>query len=247
MIAKLATKGIFGAGVVLGTVIAAHSGHRRPVRPDHGPPDPAALPVPLRGAVMRTLRVGQDLDGVNFWFDRAYYTGCRALGLIHPSQPHRIARHWEFYEDYDHDLATFLTNCDTLADAGLLWDGPMIPGAASAWDHLADMGHEIHIITDRRFGTHPVASEVGTRMWLRAHGRRYHSLKFSPNKAAVPTDVMLEDKIENYDDLADTDCTPVLINRLWNQVPGGDDRLRVNTHDQFLTIVANLANGAAAA
>jgi hypothetical protein len=190
---------------------------------------------------VRRLRVGLDLDGVNFWFDQGYHRGCLELGLIPAKTAAADATYWEFYELYGHDLATFLSNCNTLADAGLLWSGPMIPGAAPMWDSLVDAGHEIHVITDRSFGSHPVASEVGTRMWLAQHRRIYHSLRFDADKTVVPTDVMLEDKLSNYDALAATDCVPVLINRPWNQVEGGDARRRIDHHEEFLPICETVA------
>lgn len=189
----------------------------------------------------RTLDVGLDLDGCKFWFDRAYYAGCIKAGLLPADTAHITADVWTFYESYGHDLPTFLANCDRLADLGLLWDGDMIPGAKTAWEALADAGHRIHVITDRSFGSHPIASEVGTRMWLARHGVRYTSLTFSADKTVVPTDVMLEDKLANYDALAETSCIPVLINRPWNHAPDGDARMRVDTHDEFVALVAAMA------
>lgn len=206
----------------------------------------ANLDVPRpQVAPPRVLRVGQDLDGVHYLFDRAYYTGCVALDRI--KVPFRPANTWDFYHDeYGHSVAEFLTNCHDLADLGWLWDGPMIPGGRTMWDALIDAGHEVHVITDRSFGTHPIASHVGTRMWLASKGRKYHSLTFTADKTAVPTDIMLEDKLENYDDLDAAGCQVWLINRPWNEVPGGDDRRRVNTHDQFLAKVHALAEEFAA-
>lgn len=189
---------------------------------------------------MRTLDIGQDLDGVNFWFDHAYHHGCVSLGILPAGTPKVRAEHWDFYEDYGHDTAAFIANCHAIADAGLLWEGPMIAGARFAWNELADAGHRIHVITDRSFGTHPVASHVGTRMWLRQHQLRHTSLTFSSDKTIVPTDIMLEDKLQNYDALAATSCTPVLINRPWNADPG-DTRLRIDTHEEFVALVADLA------
>lgn len=190
---------------------------------------------------MRPLRVGMDLDGVNFWFDRSYYWGCRMLGLIPAGVGHVRATRWQFYEDYEHDTARFLANCHRLADEGLLWSGPMIPGASTMWDALCEAGHEIHVITDRPFGTHPVASHVGTRMWLDQHNRGYDSITFTADKTLVATDIMLEDKLENYDALEAAGAHPVLINRPWNAVRGGDTRRRIDLHDEFVALAEQRA------
>lgn len=197
------------------------------------------------GALMdqqvRVLDVGEDLDGVHMWFHESYYDGCVKIGEIDPSVHGPIdARHWDFYEDVDHTLSQFLTNCDRLADLGLLWDRPMIPGSATAWDTILDAGHRIHVVTDRSFGTHPIASEVATRMWLAHHGRRYHSLTFTRHKPDVATDVMLDDKLENYDALDAAGCRAILLNQPWNHVPGGDDRRRVDNHDEFVLEVLTM-------
>lgn len=191
-----------------------------------------------------SLKVGYDLDGVNVWFDRAYYNACVALGVFDPREtPYAgINQTYEFYADqYGQSLEEFLRTCHEAADKGLLWTGPMLPGAAYAWDALIEAGHEIHVKTDRSFGSHPVASEVATIMWLREHGRRYHSITFGPDKTAGPDcDVMLEDLVKNYDPLEQTSCIPYLLNQPWNKIPGGDDRRRVDNHDEFLFEVLRL-------
>lgn len=201
--------------------------------------DRSAAPRALRDRQVRVLRVGQDLDGVNFWFDRSYVAGCIELGLLPADTPPHKAGRWDFFLDLEHTVEEFVANCHQLADAGLLWHGQTIPGARTAWEAILDAGHEIHVVTDRSFGSHPVASQVGTRAFLRTNGLRYHSLTFTADKTSVPTDVMLEDKLENYDALDATACRPYLINRPWNQVPG-DDRRRVDTHDEFVAEVLRL-------
>jgi hypothetical protein len=197
----------------------------------------------LASRQVRVLDVGLDLDGTfGIWFHEAYYHGCVAIGEVDPAVYPRIdAQHWDFYEALGHDLPQFLGNCDRLADLGLLWDRPLIPGAATAWDAILDAGHRVHVITDRAFGSHPIASEVATRMWLNRYGRRYHSLTFTRHKSDVVTDAMLEDKIENYDELEDTQASRCwLINRPWNLVEGGDDRRRVDYHDEFVLEVLTM-------
>lgn len=199
----------------------------------------AALLLPQ----VRTLDVGQDLDGVQVWFDRSYYFGCVKLGMIDPAEhPWHPGQRWDFYEDLGHSAADFIANCNQLADLGILWDGDPIPGTETMWDAILDAGHRIHVKTDRPFGTHPIASEVGTRMWLRRHNRHYHSITFSADKTTGPrVDIMLEDKVENYDALDAAGQNPYLINRLWN-APYDDGRRRVTNYDQFLARVLQLGS-----
>lgn len=196
---------------------------------------------------MARLHVGKDLDGCYYDFAANYWTSCCRLGLIdepnwwvmYPPQ----ATHWEFYEDHGHTLEQFLANCNEAADKGLLWGGSVWPGGKESWGRVAERGHFIHVKTDRAFGSHPIASEVGTRMWLGMNQLRFHTLTFGPDKTAgPPVDIMLEDRLANYDALEQSDtCGQVwLMDRPWNQDPG-DNRRRVYTHDEWVIRVDALA------
>jgi hypothetical protein len=193
----------------------------------------------------RKLRVGKDLDGCYYNFAQAYYESCALLGISVPFRlpwdPPFEATRWEFYEDLGHSLPEFLDNCQEAADMGLLWAGPVWPGGKAAWNTLLSEGFELHVKTDRAFGSHPVASEVGTRMWLRREGMGYHSIRFGPDKTAgTEVDIMLEDKLENYDALEEAGTLVYLIDRPWNHAPG-DARRRVYSHDEFVTRCKALA------
>lgn len=196
----------------------------------HTPPPPDVL-----------LDVMEDLDGVNFWFDRGYHRAGTSLGYIDPARfPHQPASSWEFYERYEHDLDTFLKVCKEGADAGVLWPTDMIPGARPAWQDLAHNGHRIHVKTDRAFGSHPLVSQVATRMILDMNGLTYESLTFTADKTVGPScDIALEDKLENYDALDAAGVQAWLIDRPWNQDNGS--RRRVFTHDEFVARVRHLA------
>lgn len=187
-----------------------------------------------------TLDVGMDLDGVNFRFDRAYIKGCVELGMLDGWPVGFRPWRWDFFLDLGHTASQFVANCHLLADAGLLWDMPLCRGARTMWTELASRGHRIHVITDRRFGSTPAVSEDATEAVLRALALPYTTLTFAGDKTIVPTDVMLEDKLENYDALAATRCQPVLLNRPWNHVPG-DLRRRVSRHAEFVSYVHALA------
>lgn len=193
------------------------------------------------------LSVGVDLDGCFVWFHRAYVAGCRRMGMAMTGNLVESQLRWEFYEDLGHSLDTFVANCHRLADEGLLWDLPLIPGSKMAWNELADAGYDIHVKTDRSFGDSPAVSRSATLTWLRRHDLRYNTVTFTPDKTTGPrVDLMIEDKLANYDALTAAGVTAVLINRPWNQVPG-DDRLRVDHLEQFVDLcyTADLAASAA--
>lgn len=118
-------------------------------------------------------------------------------------------------------------------DAGYIFSGDVRPNAVEAVNRVADLGHEIVIITDRFFGADPKASHVATEIWLAEHGIPYHELHFTPNKLYVPTDTFVEDKLENYDALVAGGVKAYLINRAWNAVEGGDARERINDVSEY--------------
>lgn len=199
------------------------------------------MPTLAAAATERVLDVGLDLDGCFQWFDRAYHAGCLLIGQMPPGTPFQDSESWEFYKQYGHTTERFLANCHALADLGLLWSGPMIAGGETAWKDLRAAGHRIHVKTDRAFGSHPAVSEALTRVHLASKGLVYDTITFGPDKTAGPrVDIMLEDKLENYDALDAAGVRVYLINRTWN-APWDDGRRRVTMHDQFLAAVHAMA------
>lgn len=189
---------------------------------------------------MRTLRTGWDLDGVGFNFADSLR---RYLKSIKAHKQYRLGRGetscWDFYHDWGMDLDTFLQVCHDGADAGHVFRGPVRPGFVDAVNAVKAMGHEIVIITDRSFGKTPEVSEAATYDWLAEHKVPYDELHFSPDKTVVPTDIFIEDKLQNYDALtaAGTECW--LINRPWNRL--NDDRKRIRYMHQYPGKVALMA------
>lgn len=144
--------------------------------------------------------------------------------------------HWDFYKYWHMTREEFTQICHDGVDAGYIFYGDARPGAAEAVERVARLGHEIIIITDRQFGTTPQASHAATEIWLRQHGIEYDELWFSADKTCAHTDMFVEDKLENYDNLtaAGVDC--YLINRAWNLVPG-DNRKRINDISDYADAV----------
>jgi FMN phosphatase YigB (HAD superfamily) len=163
------------------------------------------------------MRVGIDLDGVCYDFAasvREYL--CNTAGTHDPevcTDPQR----WEFYEDWGLDLAAFLDAFHAGVDAGVIFThGDPHTNTAEAFARIKAAGHSIHIVTDRAMGS-PGASEAATAAWLDRHGLPFDSLTFSPDKTVVNLDVMVDDKLSNYDALEAAGVRAYLLTRPWNQ------------------------------
>lgn len=184
------------------------------------------------------MRVGFDLDGVlyNFGDSVKRYLDHIGQGHVWKSGP-TPSPFWDFYKDWGWTGEQFVQMCNDGADAGFIFCGPARPGAVDAVRRVAELGHEIIIITDRQFGTTPEVSHNNTSEWLAQHGIEYDELWFSADKTCAHTDVFVEDKLENYDALVANGTRAYLINRPWNIVDGGDARFRINSVSDYADIV----------
>jgi hypothetical protein len=187
---------------------------------------------------MSTLRVGFDLDGVlyNFGDSVRRYLEFTGQGHIWKSGPTKEA-YWDFYKDWGWTSKQFVEFCNEGADAGFIFCGDARPGAAEAVQAIKAMGHTIHIITDRSFGSAPAISHSNTSNWLKQHGIPYDSLTFTADKTIVRVDAMIEDKLENYDALEANGTWTFLINRAWNQVPGDVARRRIDELSEYVQAI----------
>jgi hypothetical protein len=163
------------------------------------------------------MRVGIDLDGVCYDFSASVreYLVTHANTHTHDDTPHPTR--WEFYEDWGLDLDGFLATCHDGVDAGIVFaHGEPYPNTAEAFHLIQQAGHTIHVVTDRSFGSNG-KSEAHTRTWLDCHGLPFDSLTFSADKTVVRLDVMVDDKIANYDALEAAGVDAYLLTRPWNQ------------------------------
>lgn len=185
------------------------------------------------------MRVGFDLDGVlyNFGDSVKRYLEHTDRGHIWKSGP-TPEPFWDFYKDWGWTGQEFVQMCNEGADAGFIFCGPARHNAAKAVQAVKDMGHEVIIITDRQFGSTPYVSHKNTQNWLAKHKIPYDELYFSADKTCVPTDMFVEDKLENYDALDAAGVEVYLINRKWNYIDGdGDDRRRIRHIMQYVEAV----------
>lgn len=185
------------------------------------------------------MRVGFDLDGVLFDFAASLDRYICSMGW-QDKYPHNPEyERWNFYEEWGIDTAQFIKLCNDGADAGFVFRGPARPGAVWSVNYVKAWGHSIHIITDRSFGKTKEVSEEATRLWLAEHCIPYDTLTFSADKTVVPTDMFVEDKLQNYDALAEAGVDVYLVNRPWNRVDAGDNRKRIDdVTDYALKVVA---------
>lgn len=186
------------------------------------------------------MRVGFDLDGVLYDFGgsvRRYldYIG-RPYGFKGGEpEPHT----WNFFKYWKMTTAEFVQLCHDGVDAGFIFQGPVRQGAIEAMKAVKDAGHTVVIITDRQFGTTPEKSHLATRQWLEFHEFPYDELHFSANKTIAPTDIFVEDKLENYDAITAAGTPCVLITRPWNARK--DKRMRIEDISDYPAVVEAVA------
>lgn len=178
------------------------------------------------------------MDGVVFDFGRSFKEYMLWSGLRTEQQCTEVLK-MDFYLDWEISHEEFKTYCHAGVDAGIVFfHGEPFPDARESMEALKRQGHRLHIITDRTFGTNN-HSEVLTKEWLEKYEIPYDSLTFSADKTIVITDIMLDDKIENYLDLKEAGCYAVLYDRPWNQPKNGE--VRVGSFKEFVNMVGYLA------
>lgn len=186
------------------------------------------------------MRVGVDLDGVLYKFTQAFQTH------IKKCKPHLFdgdcnqeATTWDwFMGEWGMTRKEFLAEMDCAVDAcELFWEGELFEGDEPLWiQRLQDAHHTIHVVTHRFSGSMDANSEWATRFWLKRKSIYPDSLTFAKDKTCVPTDVFIEDNVENYDALEKAGVRSYLINRPYNQIEN-DSRRRVDSFSEFANFI----------
>lgn len=186
-------------------------------------------------------RIGFDSDGVLDNFGEGVHDTlvARDLGHLWKSGPTKKP-FWNFYEDWGWNFVQFKELVDWGVDNGYIFTGHWREGAIDAVRRVAELGHQIIIITDRGFGTHPSNSERNTIEAFANAGIEYDELIFSADKTVGNVDVMVEDKLENYDALVAHGVKTFLINRPWNLIEGGDARNRINNVTEYADAIERI-------
>lgn len=190
--------------------------------------------------------IGVDLDGVvhNFVDSLRHYvvsTGIRTAEQCAVAEKMDFFKYW--YNDKGEGIENeeFLDICHKGVDDGVVfYHGAPFPDARKALEDLRYYGHKVHIITDRTFGSENRSHSL-TREWLKKYDIPYDSLTFSADKTVVPTDIMIDDKIENVIDLENAGTYAFLYDRPWNRVRNNDRFNRVGSLQEFVHAVEWLA------
>lgn len=174
------------------------------------------------------MRVGFDIDGVGYNFGDSVNRTLQYIeqGHLWKSGP-TPNPFWDFYKDWGWTTEQFIELCNLGVDAGIIFQGPARPNFFEAMHKVREMGHEVIVVTDRSFGSTPERSHKATYNWFDWHGFMPDEIHFSRDKCCVPTDMFVEDKLENYDALDAAGVRVFLINRPWNQVTPADTRRRI--------------------
>lgn len=187
----------------------------------------------------RALHVGVDLDEVCYPFIETVRQlvvedrGAADLELAQPTGWGIPLREWGF------DGASFEAFfVQVIRDGRLFRHGDPIEGAVEGLAALADAGHDIHLVTARRWAPVQAEIEAATREWLDRHGLAHTTLTFDEDKTVVPTDVFLDDAVHNYEALEAAGGFPVLYHQHYNADHGGR---RVHSWPEFVDLVEDLA------
>lgn len=198
----------------------------------------------------KRMIVGFDWDGCvdNFGEGVRRTLEARSLGHLWKSGP-TPDPYWNFYEDWSHDdgsrwtFLEFKELVDWGVDNEIIFTGHWREGGLETVRRVKDMGHEIVVITDRAFGSDPLNSQRNTLKALADAHLEVDEIIFSADKTCRPVDIMVEDKLDNYDKLVANDTLTFLINRPWNRVPEGDTRLRIDDITDYGDIIETLTYG----
>lgn len=190
------------------------------------------------------MRVGFDSDGVIDTFGEGVHDALKARGqgYLWKSGPTKKAI-WNFFEEWLNEdgtpwtFAQFKELVDWGVDYGYIFAGHWRDGAVEAVRRVAEMGHEVIIITDRSWGSDPRNSQRNTIEAFARAGIVYDELHFTSDKTSVSVDVMVEDRLDNYDALVQVGTPTWLINRPWNEVDGGDMRNRIESVTEYVDAV----------
>lgn len=186
------------------------------------------------------MRIGIDLDGVCYRFENAVRRHLMVNhGYTRESLPDPIG--WNLEERWGMNRDQFRAFCDEGVDADIIFTyGAPYPKVIDGVQAIARAGHSIHVVTARGYGQ-PGASESATARWLDTWNIPFDTLTFAHDKTVARTDIMIDDKLENYDELEAAGTHAVLMDQKWNQdIPGGKTRNRVKDMLEFADLIQGM-------
>lgn len=169
------------------------------------------------------MRVGYDWDGVISSFHASVDKWLRMNGHdLKASQ-----NQWNFWNEWPGwSNKRFHKFWVEGVRAGVIFASHPYANAVEGINAVYDAGHEVHIITHRGWKQHPGLAEDLTATCAEQFGIKYHSLTFSADKTCIRTDMMVDDKPENYEALKAAGTDAYLLTRPWNKHVQGAQRVR---------------------
>jgi hypothetical protein len=168
------------------------------------------------------MDIGYDWDGVISSFHSSVNKWLKMNGYdLKASQTN-----WDFWTEWGWSNAKFHKFWVDGVRAGVIFASRPYQGAVEGINSVYDAGHKVHIITHRGWKKHPGLAEELTAKIADDIGLKYHSLTFSADKTCVKTDMMVDDKPENYEDLKKAGTDAYLLSRPWNKHIQGVQRVR---------------------
>ena len=178
------------------------------------------------------MRIGVDLDGVCYDFGKSMRIYLEEIGHQFPTRS-RAHKTWDFHDEWGLTRDEFMEHFINGVNEGtVFYIGAAHAGTRRGLQRILDMGHSLHVITDRTVGK-PGMSWSLTGQWIdRYLPKPIASVTFTKDKTVVPTDMMIDDKLSNYEELIAAGCDAWLFDRPWNQTPGRELK-RVSSMMEF--------------
>lgn len=181
------------------------------------------------------MRIGWDSDGVLYRFTKAYHSWMNenhGMSLDLEAE----AQTWNWFEEFGQTVEDFKQCMTASVDAGhLFWQGELYePQIAQNIADLKAAGHTNHLVT-YRFSGKSACPRQATQHFYASNNIQFDSITYAKDKTSVPTDVFLEDNLDNYDALEAAGVTAYLVNRPYNL--RNDNRRRVNSVDEFTKLI----------
>lgn len=162
------------------------------------------------------MRIGIDLDGVVYNFTRAF---TQHVGQCKPNlqsgDPYVEAPTWDWFTNWPMSRDEFILEMECAVNRReLFWEGDLYESGIPTYiKRLRRAGHTVHVVTHRFSGR---ASDA-TWYWLHSKGIWFDSIDFARDKTSVPTDVFIEDNIDNYNALEAKGVKAFLVTRTYNE------------------------------